>query len=655
MEHMGKYVRLTQGTKDFGKLIKPSDIEKEINGNYSKDFYTSIHYYTDEHLKKFKETKSIKGIKDVKTDKLVFDLDSKKDLNYARVEALEIISRLSKYNITKDDVEIFFSGMKGFTLVVTLPKELPPLQMEKIALDKIGKGLTTLDKTIYNASRILRVPGTKHQESGLFKIPLDFDELSNNSPEEIREMARESLSPMGSTISNPSEDLFEMPFEVKKEYKVANTEVSMTSKPKQWTNCKWSLLQGNFGSGERDKVMNILAATCRGLGYDKETTYYMCKSALKKSWAKHGEGGFTKEELWNNVINNIIFTDNWQGGQYTCKKDAWLQSYCEGLGSHKCSSPEEEAVPAVSPSEMKHRFFNYAEDFEKNKIKFGLDGLDNNITLCTSTLNGLLGQPGAGKTSAALQYVKNTSGCDVPSMFFSLDMGEPIVFAKIIQNDTGWNLDRVMNEFRSNKSNADKIANDALEKYKNVYMNFRSGLTISDIKNCIEKQNDINGVEKKIKLVIIDYLECIAGPYSDQTANTGFIANQLKDLANELQVCVLLLLQTQKHSTPDVSDPLLSLKGVKGSSLIEQSCSTIMTLWREGYNPEYVQQDKFISFAVVKNRFGPLWRGDFGWEGSRGNIYNLSTEGVKELSDLKKQKSDDKLNKLKNNAGWDND
>ena len=161
------------------------------------------------------------------------------------------------------------------------------------------------------------------------------------------------------------------------------------------------------------------------------------------------------------------------------------------------------------------------------------------------------------------------------------------------------------------------------------------------MKVIVQEQQERSG--QPVKLVIIDYLENLSGPYSDPTANAGFNANQLKDMANELNTCVLLLLQTQKHSVPDISDPLRTLKGVKGSSLIEQSCSTILTLWREGYNPKHVDDDRYISFAVVKNRFGSLWEGDFGWEGCTGNINELSPEQEDELTDFRKRKKEQKM------------
>ena len=327
--------------------------------------------------------------------------------------------------------------------------------------------------------------------------------------------------------------------------------IDFSKKPQQWKNCKWALLQGNFKEGERHNALMVNAATCRGLGYDKETTYYMCKSAMKKQAALTGQDEFSKEELYTNIIEQSVFTDNWEGGQYSCQKPGWLQSYCQSLGEHKCKAEKEEP-PIFKVEEMGSLFSSYAQNFEQNIIKTGIKTLDNHVMLCASTLNGLLGQPGAGKTSMSLQYLLNTSIEGVNSTFFSLDMGMPIVYAKMIQKLTGRNFKDVLKIFKEDPKKSKELTEKLKDLYKNVGFNFKSGMTVPDMKQTILEQEQQRG--DKVKLVVIDYLECIAGPYSDQTANTGFIANQLKDLANELNTCVLLLLQTQKHSTPDVSE-----------------------------------------------------------------------------------------------------
>jgi KaiC/GvpD/RAD55 family RecA-like ATPase len=650
------YSRLCHGVRDKGILVDPVEIDTLINND--SDWYQSVFYYNQDQYLQFSQLGTIKGIKDVVTNRIVFDFDNEKDPDLARAEAQKLIYKLTELGVKEKDFELYFSGNKGFNIVLTVNKLLSPAQVQAFA-EKIGDGIN-YDKSLYDAAQILRIPGTKHQKSKLYKIPLTFGQLFNLSLADIK-LKASNLDLITDTfawdvVSLPDE-LFNVQKPVKKDI-IKNKfldKIDFTQKPSNWKNCKWSLLQGYFGhdQGERHHALTILAATCRGLGYDKESTYYLCKSALKKQANRTGREEFGKDELWNNIIEQSIFADGWEGGQFSCKTDPWLKTYCNALGEHKCKVSDE-VDTNLKASDMYKVFEDYALNFENNIIKIGIPSMDDHVTLIASSLAGLLGQPGAGKTSFALNYLLNTSLRGIQSMFFSLDMGLPIIYAKLVQKEAGLDFKTVMKLYKTDPKLAKEYAADIDKQYKNVTFNFRSGLTVADMKNAVKEQQEKSGT--KVKLVIIDYLECIAGPYSDPMANSGFIANQLKDMANELNVCVLLLLQTQKHSTPDISDPLLSLKGVKGSSLIEQSCSTILTLWRDGYNPSHTSDDKYISFAIVKNRFGSLWKDDYHWQGVTGDIRDLSPEERDELKNFRDRKQMEKILEAKklaeSNDSW---
>ncbi len=637
MENKYKYARLTQGVKDFGKLYPIASLVDHITDS-EKDWYESIYFYNDEHLATFKKVGSIRGIKDVVTNKLVFDFDCEADPDFARKEARTLVYRLVQAGIPENAIQIFFSGNKGFNVIVELDRYMTPDEHAACAT-RFTNDLN-MDLSLYDAPQLLRIVGTKHPKSKLYKIPLTITQFYNDSLEEIKRLASDP-SLLGDTFDANIASLPDAYFEVKEKPKLMELvqlgeyRVSLADKPRYWKNCKWSILQGNFKAGERHEALLILAATCRGLGYDKETTYYMCKSALKKQAARSKQEDFPKEELWENIIETTVFGPNWNGGQYSCKNNLWLNRYCKSLGNLQCTD-REEVKSSVKFEDMDRLFGEYATNYESNIIKTGIDELDENCTFLASTLVGLLGQPGAGKTSLAINYLKNTSANNIPAMFFSLDMGLPIVYGKLIQKVKGIPFKDALSLWKKGGKERETVYEKLRSDYKNTSFNFLSGLSVPDIKTQILEEQE--ATQRKIKLVVVDYLECLAGPFSDSTANSGFIANQLKDLANDLNVCVLLLLQTQKHSTPDVSDPLLSLKGVKGSSVIEQSCSTILTLWREGYHPDTVNNDKFISFAVVKNRFGPLWKSDFSWNGITGDIGSLTDEGRLDLKHLKEEK-----------------
>lgn len=634
------FIRLCKTVRDFGILIKEDQVLDHIDSD--NDWYQSVYYYNDEQYANFQRTGTVKGVKDVVANKILFDVDAKGNLQKAQDETRKLITNLQLVGGVKaTDMEIYFSGNKGFHVLFKLNNFYSPEELQNI-VSNILKGQTfeCIDPSVYDCTQILRIAGTKHNETGLYKIPLSFVDMFNLSVDEIKNRAAnldnitEEFNPQTVPETSLPPEWFKFT-KVEPQLNMMEYTLDLSEKPKHWKNCKYSLLQGNFKEGERHNALLVLAATCRGLGYDKDTTYYLCKSALKKQATISGQDEFDKSELWNNIIKDSVFKDGWSGGQFSCKTDPWLHKYCENLGSHKCKDRNEDPG-TITFMDMGNKFLDYAKNFEQNVIKTGLAELDNNATFLASTLVGLLGQPGAGKTSVGINYLKNTSLNNIPSMFFSLDMGMPIVFAKLVQKETGWSFKRVMEMYKTDPQQRDKMNEIIKEQYKNVGFNFKSGLTVSDIKTNILDHQEITG--KAVKLVVVDYLECIAGPYSDTLANTGLIANQLKDLANETNTCVLLLLQTQKHSTPNVSDPLLSLKNVKGSSVLEQSMSSILTLWREGYSPSTVEDDRYISFAIVKNRFGSLWQGDFSWNGATGDIRSLTQEQREHLKQFKQWK-----------------
>jgi hypothetical protein len=91
------------------------------------------------------------------------------------------------------------------------------------------------------------------------------------------------------------------------------------------------------------------------------------------------------------------------------------------------------------------------------------------------------------------------------------------------------------------------------------------------------------------------------------------------------------------------------MRNIKGSGQIEQAASVILTMWRPGFGPNNVEDDRFMSLAVVKNRMGQLGKYDFSWDGLRGTIGHLSDEGRVDLEELIKRRALEKA--AKENGG----
>jgi hypothetical protein len=128
---------------------------------------------------------------------LYFDFDKEGQIEVARQDAITAIRMLEQtYGINPDNLDIGFSGKKGFYFII--PREIflvrPIPRPEKVYKDfaeTIKFVTSTLDPKPYKVRGMWRVTNSSHQESRLFRIPLSFDEISNLKIQEILQIARQ--------------------------------------------------------------------------------------------------------------------------------------------------------------------------------------------------------------------------------------------------------------------------------------------------------------------------------------------------------------------------------------------------------------------------------------------------------------------------------
>ncbi|MFX0183378.1 MAG: hypothetical protein ACFE95_09890, partial [Candidatus Hodarchaeota archaeon] len=124
-----------------------------------------------------------------------FDIDREDDLEFARQDTLRLIEFFKGYGVQSGDCQIYFSGGKGFHLV--LPSELYgsfepdpqlPGRMKAIAKKVEAESSVKIDQSLYQHLRILRMPNSRH-ESGKFKVQLTYQQLRSFSIDDILEYA----------------------------------------------------------------------------------------------------------------------------------------------------------------------------------------------------------------------------------------------------------------------------------------------------------------------------------------------------------------------------------------------------------------------------------------------------------------------------------
>jgi len=252
---MMEYYNFKEGLNSKGKLMTLEQLSK-FQKDPNKDYYISIYKYNEEQKKRVEENGTVSGIRDVTTDILVWDFDSANNPDNARKDVINLAHRLVEwYNVDTDSIQCYYSGSKGFHVVLYLGNQQVTPEQFKKATTFIAEGLKTFDAVVSDPARVIRLEYTKHQKTGLYKIPLHISEVDEMNMDDIKKMAeeaREDVEFSAAPVTLPT-SLFKM--EPKKKEPKVQEEASPA--PKGWKEYKWAIAQGNFESGERHQALMV--------------------------------------------------------------------------------------------------------------------------------------------------------------------------------------------------------------------------------------------------------------------------------------------------------------------------------------------------------------------------------------------------------------
>lgn len=643
-----KYVRVSEGLNNY-KLVEQAQVDKQIKTS-EKDYYTSIFFYDQKHFDQWKATHSLAGIKDVVTNKLFFDFDNESDVEQALSDARLLCRRLMEDGIPESAIQCAFSGLKGFSVEVTHTSLFNPQQFKNVVFS-YAADIRTFDTVVNDPNRIVRVTGTKHPKSHLYKYPLTVKELNEYPLETIRTLAKDinnaasdysgwvDIKLPDSVVKRAYKETKPLAKPVDTVFEASVEHLEWNKKPKWLSNCKFAIMNGFVPAGQRNNALMALASTIKNQGFSEEHTLATLKATTAKMAEITGEDEFPEAELKKNVVSYVYGT-SWKGGSYSCKEDGWLKQYCESLGQHKCDHSTRVLVESPKTiSDITPKFKDFVKNIENNTIKIGIPTLDKNLFITTGMPLAIVGAPGSGKTSLALEILNNTSKAGIGSVFASLDMTATRIYEKLAYRLTGKTRAEIYSMFKEDKE--EDYVELLRSEYGNSFFYDKSSPTVKDLRDYIIACEQQSG--NKIKLVVVDYFERIFSEQSDDTAASKRVASELQDMVNDLGVCMITLLQPNKMSG-DLSEPIASYTNIKGSSFIAQSMRMILSVYREGFNPRSPAEDRFLTVNVLKNDLGETNSFDFEWYGKRGFIRELHEEDKELLEQIRMRKAMDKLN-----------
>ena len=229
-------------------------------------------------------------------------------------------------------------------------------------------------------------------------------------------------------------------------------------------------------------------------------------------------------------------------------------------------------------------------------ITTGLIDLNNKLGGLHSTdLIVLAGRPSMGKTSLAVNIAERaawrwqlavedgrdpTEDGGAPVAFFSLEMSADQLAKRILSEKAGVDSERLRTGAVS-KDEASRLYGAAQEiKSLPLYIDDTASLTISELRTRARRL----ARQKRIGLVVVDYLQLLSGSRRRQnenrTAEVSEITRGLKQLAKELGIPVVALSQLSRevekreNKRPQLSD-------LRESGSIEQDADVVLFLFRE--------------------------------------------------------------------------
>lgn len=389
---MSEYIRISTGLNKYKLYPRETlDMEKIIENAGDNDKYYGIFIYEQKHYDKWSKERTLKGVRDVTTDKVVFDFDHQENPEKARRDTLEVIDRLIGDNpeLKKEELNIYFSGNRGFHIILTLDRRINRDIYEKI-VNKYASDLQTLDPTVKDQQRLIRMPFTKNQKTGLYNIPITYDELNTCSIDEIKDKASIiDEERYGSWVINKHHfrDAFFQFKEEKKEPKLKVSDLDISKKPNWLTTARYALKEGFFEEGERNTACMILAATYKNNGFDSVETYHNLKRTLDKRKTRYNID-YDEDELQGTIIDYVYGRD-WKGGQYT-EENALLQEISRRLGIEN----DNDSSSLISFNYGINEFERMAKGWRERLITTGIPDIDKKVMIEKGIMFGFLGAPG---------------------------------------------------------------------------------------------------------------------------------------------------------------------------------------------------------------------------------------------------------------------
>ena len=217
----------------------------------------------------------------------------------------------------------------------------------------------------------------------------------------------------------------------------------------------------------------------------------------------------------------------------------------------------------------------------------------------------LAGRPSMGKTALALTIARNAAiENKSATAIFSLEMSSDQLGQRLLTSEARVDNALVRRGSPNIKWKNINIASGKLAQAP-LYIDDTPALSILDLRSRARRLKR----ERNIELLIVDYLQLMQGPKSENRQNEiSQITQSLKALAKELDIPVIALSQLSRAVEQRTKkEPMLS--DLRESGAIEQDADVVIFLYRPAVYDKEDQDLKGLAYLIVaKQRNGPTGR-----------------------------------------------
>ena len=581
---LNRYIEFADGSpKNRGLLIPIRDYHTHVyEEGAKKALYRSVYIYDQsgyEAIRKKGTVKNYFGIRDI--DVVPIDIDKENNTDKFTLQKLQaLLYELCEEGLSKENCQIYFSGT-GYHVDIHkdcfgfVPSEdLPYIIKETMRL--ISKNI---DLSIYIRSGIYRCEHSLNLKSGLYKVPLSWQEVNSLSSTEIKKLAQKRRLDFQYHELYGDGEL--SGYLIRKIPKIKV--MKQVNEPLTIVPCIQKMYTEGALEGSRNNKILRLASHFKRNGIPS-----MAAKAAILAWNEES----LEEQLVTEKVESV-YNSNYK---YGCS-DFLMKKYCNPRCVH--FKRKDYLIDVKNADQLQKDLEDrltmnwHGKTINLSRI-FGLpDNID--CTIYPGELVTIFGPTGSNKTALAqciamgLDMEKNIidESLQIPTLYLSLELSGWTMHRRNLQIASGEDKDSIKDNFKQIYKNN--------KKYLDHIMVQTVSPTIDQIRQKIK--------ELQPHCVVVDYIDLIESERKDEYGHIKYVSHALRGLAVNLDTIIIQLSQISREYS---RKQILDLYAGKGSGGIENASSKVIGI--TGKAKEITRK-----IELFKNTDGDLFETDLIW------------------------------------------